>query len=169
MTMYEKSILYLRISDKSQTGLGSQEQRGRAHSREHGWEVEKVFYDDMTGRGHFSQRQGIVSLLQYLEEHDGTDYVVVFDDVKRLARDTLSFLMLTQMLKDYGAKVECLNYNFDDSPEGVYNATCTAAQGQLEAEQNQRQVIQKQTARLEQGFWTFAIATRKRKAVERCW
>jgi len=157
MNVYTESILYLRISDESQTGLGSQEHRGRVHCKEHGWTVAKVFYDDMTGRGHFSQRKGMVDLLRFLEDNPKTNYVVVFDDIKRFSRDTLSYLMLKEMLNDYGAKMDCLNYKFDDSPEGIYNETCTAAQGQLEAEQGRRQVIQKQTARIEQGFWTFNV------------
>lgn len=50
---------------------------------------------------------------------------------------------------------ECLNFNFEDTPEGEFIETILAAQGQLERKQNRRQVIQKQRARLERGYWPF--------------
>jgi len=45
--------------------------------------------------------------------------------------------------------VECLNYRFEDTPEGKFVETVFAAQGQLEREQNGRQVRQKMQARVE--------------------
>jgi len=52
-----------------------------------------------------------------------------------------------------GARRECLNYRFDDSPEGKFVETIFAAQGQLEREQNGRQVAQKMKARMQSGYW----------------
>src|ERR1035437_3380814 len=46
-------------------------------------------------------------------------------------------------------------FNFEDTPEGNFVETILAAQNQLEREQNQRQVIQKQKSRLESGYWAF--------------
>nr|WP_319390403.1 recombinase family protein [uncultured Cohaesibacter sp.] len=47
----------------------------------------------------------------------------------------------------------CLNFNFEDTPEGKFLETILAATGTLEREQNARQVRQKMKARVEQGFW----------------
>src|SRR3989338_276664 len=44
---------------------------------------------------------------------------------------------------------------FDDTAEGEFVETVVAAGGALERKQNQRQVIQKQRARLEAGYWAF--------------
>src|SRR5690606_15269785 len=52
--------------------------------------------------------------------------------------------------------VECLNFNFEETPEGTFVETILAAQNQLEREQNRRQVIQKQKSRLELGYWAFS-------------
>ena len=52
-----------------------------------------------------------------------------------------------------GAIRECLNFSFDDSPEGKFAETIMAAQGQLEREQNGRQVAQKMAARMHSGYW----------------
>jgi hypothetical protein len=62
--------------------------------------------------------------------HDG--YVVIFDDLKRFARDTIFHLKLRQELDAYHASVECLNFKFEDTPEGQFVKTVIAAQGQLD-------------------------------------
>jgi len=45
------------------------------------------------------------------------------------------------------------NFTFEETPEGEFIETVIAAQGELERKQNRRQVIQKQKARLEKGYW----------------
>jgi len=45
------------------------------------------------------------------------------------------------------------NFTFEDSPEGRFVETIIAAQGQLEREQNRRQVHQKMKARIQKGYW----------------
>lgn len=95
------------------------------------------------------------SLLGFLDKHPATNYVVIFDDLKRFARDTVFHLKLRTEFNARKAKVECLNFTFEDTPEGGFIETVLAAQGELERKQNQRQVIQKHKARLENGYWSF--------------
>ncbi len=52
-----------------------------------------------------------------------------------------------------GAARDCLNFRFEDTPESKFVETVLAAQGELEREQNRRQVLQKMRARVEQGYW----------------
>ncbi len=59
-------------------------------------------------------RPGMVALLEYLDAHPENAYVVIFDDLKRFARDTMFHLMLRQELAAYGATVACLNFKFED-------------------------------------------------------
>jgi hypothetical protein len=54
-----------------------------------------------------------------------------------------------------GATVECLNFKFEHTPEGRLVETIFAAQGELEREQNRRQVLQKMQARAMLGYWVF--------------
>lgn len=154
-----RAVIYCRVSSKKQSteasGLESQEHRCRQFAAERGYEVEAVFPDDVSGGGDFLKRTGMVSLLRYLDRQDGAPYVVVFDDLKRFARDTEFHLRLRRELQLRNATVECLNFRFEDTPEGKFVETVFAAQGQLEREQNARQVIQKMRARVEQGFWVF--------------
>ncbi|HAT86677.1 MAG TPA: resolvase [Rhizobiales bacterium] len=154
-----KALVYCRVSGKKQAiegnGLDSQEHRCREYAREQDYEVEAVFPDDISGSGDFMRRPGMMALLAYMDAKPEENYVVIFDDLKRYARDTEFHLKLKREMAARNAKRECLNFKFEDSPEGEFIETIIAAQGELERKQNQRQVIQKMKARVEQGFWVF--------------
>lgn len=139
MTKPQQALIYCRVSDTKQTiegsGLQSQQHRCEQHALEKGYVVDKVFHDDVTGGGDFMKRRGMVALLSYLKRHQKTDYVVIFDDLKRLARDTMAHWQLRYAMMDVGATVECLNFKFEDTPEGEFIETLFAAQGQLERKQ----------------------------------
>ena len=154
------ALIYCRVSSTKQVkeghGLDSQEQRCRQHAAMHGYEVEAVFPDDVSGGGDFMKRPGMVALLAYLDANNHQDYVIVFDDLKRFSRDRDFHFKLRATLAAKGASVECLNFRFEDTPEGEFIETIFAAQGQLERKQNQRQVIQKMKARVMAGYWCFA-------------
>ena len=154
-----KAVIYCRVSSKRQvsdgSGLESQEHRCREYAAQRGYEVDAVFPDDVSGGGDFMNRKGMVALLAYLDAQSHENYVVIFDDLKRYARDTEFHLKLRRIMAERGATRECLNFNFENTPEGKFIETMLAAQGELEREQNGRQVIQKMKARVEQGFWVF--------------
>ena len=153
------ALIYCRVSDRKQKtqggGLQSQEQRCRKYAEERGYAVEMVFPDDITGEGDFMKRPGMRAMLAYIEAQVGKPYVVIFDDLKRLARDTQFHWALRNELAARGASVESPNFKFEDTPEGKFVETMMAATGQLEREQNRRQVVQKMKARVENGFWVF--------------
>ena len=154
-----RALIYCRVSSTKQrlegSGLESQEQRCRVYAHEKGYDVEAVFPDDVSGGGDFMNRPGMVALLSYLNAQRGKPYVVVFDDLKRFARDTEFHLKLRREFAMRGATIECLNFRIEDTPEGKFIETVIAAQGELEREQNRRQVVQKMKARVENGFWVF--------------
>ncbi len=154
---HKKAVIYCRVSSKKQTadgsGLDTQEYRCRKYAAEKGYVVEEVFPDDVSGGGDFMNRPGMVSLLAYLDANPFENYVVIFDDLKRYARDTEFHLALRREMAARNATRECLNFRFENSPEGEFVETIFAAQAQLERQQNRRQVLQKMKARVEQGFW----------------
>jgi DNA invertase Pin-like site-specific DNA recombinase len=151
-----KALIYCRVSGKKQakegSGLSSQEHRCRQYAEAKGYAVERVFPDDVSGGGDFMKRKGMVALLRYLEDHPHERYVVIFDDLKRYARDAEFHLRLRRMMAERKATRECLNFNFEDSPEGWFNETIQAAAGELERLQLARQNRQKSIARVEQGY-----------------
>lgn len=67
-----KALIYCRVSDTKQklqgSGLESQEFRCRQYASEKNYEVEKVFYDDITGGGDIAKRPGMVALLLILNK-----------------------------------------------------------------------------------------------------
>lgn len=153
------AVIYCRVSSDRQKneghGLESQEHRCREYAESKGYKVSKVFRDSFTGGGDFMDRPAMAEMLQYLEENMHKSHIVIFDDLKRFARDTIFHWNLRRQLEAVGANVECLNFTFEDTPEGEFIETIMAAQGELERKQNKRQVMQKQRARLEKGYWTF--------------
>ena len=154
-----KAVIYCRVSSTKQklegSGLESQEHRCREYAATKGYDVEAVFPDDASGGGDFMKRPGMVALLSYLDAQPDKNYVVIFDDLKRFARETEMHIKLRQAFKTRGALVECLNFKFEDTPEGKFIETIIAAQGELEREQNRRQVVQKMKARVEKGYYVF--------------
>lgn len=156
---YTKAIIYARVSSITQRdeghGLESQEQRCRQYAQQHGYEVEAVFKDSITGAGDFTKRPAMMELLEYLDARPATNYVVIFDDLKRLARDVVQHMKLRMEFHARNVRVESPNFRFDESAEGKFVEAVFSAQGALEREQNRRQVIQKMRARLESGYWPF--------------
>ena len=153
------ALLYCRVSSKRQEteghGLESQEHRCKDYAASLGHPVEKVFPDSFTGSGNFMERPAMRELLDYVGKNPTRKYVVIFDDLKRFARDTIFHWNLRSTFKARDIIPLCLNYKFDDTPEGTFVETIFAAQNQLEREQNRRQVVQKMKARLEAGYWAF--------------
>jgi site-specific DNA recombinase len=157
-----KAVIYCRVSSTRQkvegSGLESQEHRCRQFAaqhgdeRQHGYEVDAVFPDDVSGGGDFMKRPGMVALLSYLDAQPGKSYVVIFDDLKRFASDIEFHTKLRKEFYRRGAILECLNFKLEDSPLGRYFERVTALTGELEREQNSLQVVQKSKARLERGY-----------------
>ena len=159
---YKKALIYCRVSSEKQVkegnGLDSQEHRCRKYAASLGLQVESVFRDEGISGGLFD-RPAIQSLLKYMDANWQNKYCVIFDDLKRFARDVEVHLRLKSELRAREAQLRCLNYNFDDSAEGEFVETIFAAQNQLERKQNRRQVCQKMKARIEQGYWCFCPPT----------
>lgn len=151
----QRAIIYCRVSSERQKtdghGLDSQEHRCRDYAERKGYQVVKVFHDSFSGGGDFMRRPAMAKLLVYLDENRHERYVVIFDDLKRFARDIVFHWKLRSEFDQRNTKIECLNHTFEDSPEGRFIETMLASTGQLEREQNKRQVIQRTKARLEQG------------------
>ncbi|GAB5449606.1 MAG: hypothetical protein Gyms2KO_44790 [Gymnodinialimonas sp.] len=156
--MSRKAVTYARVSSRAQAndgnGLASQEKRCRDHAKAKGLEVVASFSDTISGGVDYAERPGMTSLLVFLDAQPHENFVVVFDDPKRFARSVRFHLELREALRQRGAQVECLNFNFeDDNPEGEFIETIIAAQGELERKQNGRQVSQKMEARMQSGYW----------------
>ena len=155
----QRVLLYCRVSDPKQdrdgNGLQSQHHRMIQYCQQKGYLVEASYSDMLTGGGSFWKRSGIRQVLDHLDQYPEHSYVVLFDDLKRFARDLDFHRKLRRELSQRGARPECLNYTFDDSPEGQFVETILAAQAELERKQNARQTFQKMKAHMEAGYYMF--------------
>ncbi len=154
-----EGIVYARVSSKRQetegTGLKSQEGRCLTDLQNIKVPHAETFRDSVTGGGDFMNRPAMRAMLEYIDTRPHKKFVVVFDDLKRFARDVEFHLKLRTAFEMRDVALRCLNYNFDDSDEGRFAELIMAGQAELERKQNKRQVIQKQRARLLLGYWAF--------------
>lgn len=153
------ALVYCRVSSDRQMqeghGLDSQEQRCKKYASERNYEVEKVFRDSYTGGGDFMKRPAMAEMISFIESKPYTNYVVIFDDTKRLARDHVEYWRLRNLFKSLEAEVESPNFSFGDTEESWLQEAITAIFSDFERRSNKRQVNQKMRARLESGYWTF--------------
>lgn len=160
MNSIRKAIICCRVSSDKQVregnGLESQELRCRQYAQLQGYEVVAVFQDKGESGAIFN-RTSIKETLRFLENDLKNNYVVIFDDIKRIARDIEIHWEIKKRFGALGATIESPNFKFDDSPEGRFVETVLAGGAQLEREQNARQVKQKMLARIESGYWCLTV------------
>jgi site-specific DNA recombinase len=154
------AIIYCRVSSERQAneghGLDSQENRCRQYANQKGYEVVEVFRDSFTGGGDFMKRPAMSGLLSYVGKNAHKRYVVIFDDLKRFARDVAKHWELRHLFEKLGIELESPNFEFkNDSEEGWLNETVNAVFNEYDRRTNKRQVVQKMKSRLELGYWTF--------------
>jgi DNA invertase Pin-like site-specific DNA recombinase len=120
------ALVYARVSSVSQDP-NSQDYRCKQRAEEKGYPFEKAFLDKFTGGGDFWKRPAMRTLLEHIDTNQVSNpdkkYVVIFDDLKRFARDTEFHIRLRKEFKSRNVTVECLNFNFEDSPEGRFVET----------------------------------------------
>src|SRR5262245_40255138 len=114
---FKNAIIYCRVSSKKQekdgTGLDSQETICGEYARYRGYTVVKCFQDGRSGK--FTKRPGMEDMLAYLREHRQEKFVVIIDDISRLARDLRAHLKLRDAIGRYGARLESPTMQFSQS------------------------------------------------------
>ena len=154
-----EGLIYARVSSKRQEteGSGLQSQTGRCLSdlKTIGVPHHRTFLDSFTGGGDFMNRPAMREMLGFIDAHPYKKFVVIFDDLSRLARDVVFHIQLRDVFRSRDVVLKCLNYRFDETDEGWYSELIFSGKAELDRRQNRRQVTQKMRARLEKGYWTF--------------
>jgi DNA invertase Pin-like site-specific DNA recombinase len=106
-----KAIIYCRVASTTEAAtdllLLSQEMRCRAYAADKGYPIEAIVTDRGVSGARFD-RGGIRQLFQYLARDNAPGrYVVIVDDVARLARSVEAYSEIRQALQAAGAKLEC--------------------------------------------------------------
>ena len=107
-----KAVIYTRVSSVAQSekghGLASQETRCREYARMKGYRIDKVFSDKAVS-GLIVDRPGIQDMLRYIHKsRSHGDYVVLIDDISRIARDIEAHLQLRRAIDNAGASAKRL-------------------------------------------------------------
>ncbi|MDB5310158.1 MAG: ccrB [Gemmataceae bacterium] len=154
-----KALIYCRVSSERQVkeghGLDGQEHNCRRYAELKGYDVVDVFRDEGVSGG-IIDREGMEQMLDFLDGRDRSEeYVVLIDDIKRLARDLIGHFTLRKAINTRGARLENPGHKFGDEPEEVFVESIMAATAEYERNQNKRQVKNRMKARLEAGYWPF--------------
>ena len=137
--MKTKALIYCRVSSQRQVveghGIDSQEQRCRTYAKNKDYDVMEVFPDEGVSGGLF-ERPAMQKLIAYLDEHLLEKFTIIFDDLARFARDVKVHIQLKAELQSRGAKLECLNFNYDDSDESEMAELMLAVSNQYQRKAN---------------------------------
>lgn len=151
------AVIYCRVSSAQQTtrtdGLSSQEQRCRLFCEHKGYEVVHVFKDDMSGS--VARRPGMDAMIKFLRSTRKHSHVVVIDDISRLARGIDAHLQLRAEIGATGAALESPSIEFGEDSDSKLVENLLACVSQHSRQKNAEQTLNRMTARMQQGFWTF--------------
>ncbi|MCP4099369.1 MAG: recombinase family protein, partial [Planctomycetaceae bacterium] len=155
----KKAIIYCRVSSASQVakgdGLNSQASRCREYARYKGYEVVNV-YQDKAISGGVAVRPGLDSALTFLRrQKDRTNYVMLFDDISRIARDLRLFLDLRDTADKLGIRLESPMMTFDNSSGNVMSGNIQAVFAEHQRLQNAEQTRNRMEGRARNGYWVF--------------
>ena len=152
-----RAAIYTRVSSERQVnegdGLQSQEHRCRSYAQMCDYTVLATFSDDGVS-GALIERPGIQALLAFLRSQEG-EIVVIIDDISRIARDVIAHVTLRAAIKAAGGRLESPSFTFGDSASDELLETIMAATAQYGRKGNREQVLNRQKARLQMGYWTF--------------
>ena len=156
----KKAIIYARVSSPKQVrkghGLEAQEMRCREHARYRGYEVVQVFKDEGVS-GSLKDRPNIKALITYLKRNRKRGpFVVIIDEISRLARDIRAHLDLKDAILGAGAELESPGIEFGTDANGILFEQTQAIFAEHHRRKNREQVISRMQARVMSGYYCFA-------------
>ena len=153
----DKAVIYCRVSDVKQTtrgtGLESQETRCREYARFRGYEVVHVYKDEMSGG--LINRPGIQSMLMFLRRQPPDSFVVIIDDISRIARDIRAHLDLREAIAGSGARLESPSIEFGEDSDSILVENLLASMSQHQRQKNAEQTRNRMRSRILNGYWPF--------------
>jgi site-specific DNA recombinase len=156
-----KAVIYCRVSSAKQTvrgdGLGSQETRCREYARHRGHDVVRVFKDDASGS--LVTRPAMKEMLGFLKSRKKDSYVVIIDDISRLARGLDAHLRLRAAINAAGASLESPTLTFGEDSDSQLIENLLASVSQHGRQKNGEQTKNRMRARAMNGFWVFQAPT----------
>lgn len=153
------AVIYCRVSDPKQVidghGLSSQETRCREYAKHKNYEVVEVFREEgVTGK--IFDRPRMIEMLDFLrKQKKKTEYVVIIDDISRLARDIETHIKLRTDISSAGGKLESPSIEFGEDSDSRLVEHLLACVAAHQREKNAEQVKNRMRARVQSGYWIF--------------
>lgn len=153
------AIIYCRVSSVAQMqkghGIGSQETRCREYARMKGYTVESVFKDEAVS-GSLIDRPGMQDALAHLRKNRRkARYVLLIDDISRLARDIRAHLELRTAIAETGAALESPSIEFGEDSDAILVEHLLAVVSHHQRGKNAEQTMNRMRARISAGYWPF--------------
>lgn len=154
-----KALIYCRVSSQAQVkkgdGLNSQDTRCREYAKNQNYEVAAIFHDEgITGK--LLDRPKIKEMLAYLKRHAKHEqYIVIIDDISRLARDLETHIKLRTAIAHAGGKLESPSIEFGEDSDSRLIEHLLASVAAHGREKNAEQVKNRMRSRMQKGYWVF--------------
>ncbi len=152
-----KAIIYCRVSDPKQVteghGLESQETRCREFAKNRGYEVVAAYHErGITGK--LMDRPQIQLMLKFLQHNKNKEhYVVIIDDISRLARDIETHIQLRTAISATGTKLESPSIEFGEDSDSRLVEHLLASVAAHQREKNAETTKNRMRARSMNGYW----------------
>lgn len=115
--------------DAAEISLRNQQSRCKEYALAKGYTIEKVLTDISPGGGD-KYWPSMAALLDHLDDHKGHQYIVVVENLNRVAKELVGHLRTREALKERGALLESPNFTFEDSADGRLMENVLAAQNE---------------------------------------
>ena len=153
------AVTYGRVSSVAQKlkghGLVSQETRCREFARMKGYTVERSFNDEAVS-GSRIDRPGMKAMLDYLRvNRKRASYVVIIDDISRLARSIQAHLELRSAIASVGARLESPSIEFGEDSDAILVENLLASVSQHARQKGAEQTKNRMRERFRNGYWPF--------------
>ena len=154
----QKSLIYCRVSSIAQLqkgdGFSSQETRCREFARAKSYEVCEVFRDEGASGG-VIDRPGMQAMLTFLRRRKADQYIVLIDDISRLARGLEAHIQLRTAIDAAGGKLESPSIEFGEDSDSLLVENLLASVSQHQRQKNAEQTLNRMKARTQNGYWVF--------------
>ena len=151
------AVIYCRVSDEEQVkkghGLHSQEAVCREFAERRGFEVVKVFHENLTGSA--TNRPAMNDLIAYLRKHKREGRLVIIDDISRFARGHKAHWALRDQIKEAGGVLVSPNVQFGDNADARLVEGMLVTMAEHQRNKNAEQTLSRMRGRLMNGFWPF--------------
>ncbi len=153
-----EAVIYCRVSDPEQVkkghGLHSQEAICREFAHYRGFEIVKVFHENLSGK--FADRPVMDELITYLRKFKRRGgMVVIIDDISRFARGHRAHWPLKDQIKEAGGILVSPKVQFGDDADSALVEGMLVTMAQHQREKGAEQTKSRMRGRVMNGYWPF--------------